>query len=190
MKENGFYKIKPEFFDLVNRLGGRYSDRKQRPVLCCMQDAYIPYLYWAIPTSNLAHRSQNQIDKIKKWCHEPGIRSCYYHLGHTDRPALFKVSNCFPVTEKYIDGEYISQGKHLVLRDKREIKAIRGKLARILFDESIHPDKYEQHITSIRNYLIEEMKTFQKERTPYNDLLVSLHRAKGKNKEKNNDPER
>jgi hypothetical protein len=41
-----------------------------------------------------------------------------------------------------------------VLRDKKEIAEIERKLSRILFDESLHPDKYEQHITSVYSFLV------------------------------------
>ena len=182
MIQNGFYKIKPEFVKLINQIGGKYADQKERPVFCCVKDAKIKSLYWAIPTSDLSHHSSVQIEKIKKWCAEKSIRSAYYHIGFTNRPAIYRISSCFPITQKHIDAEYISKGIHLILRDKREIETIRGKLGRILFDESIHPNKYEQHITDIRNYLVEELKQVEKsnseheeiqpERTPFNDLLV------------------
>lgn len=182
MTENGFYKIKPEFVDLINRIGGKYLDKKSRPVFCCIKDKDIESLYWAIPTSDYSHRSPKQIDKIKRWCTEKSIRSAYYHIGFTNRPAIYKISNCFPITDKYIEATYMSQGRPLILKNKREIKIIRSKLHRILFDESIHPNKYEQHITDIKNFLIEEIKqnqsikidtkNVQSEHTPFNDLLI------------------
>ena len=95
------------------------------------------------------------MDRINKYLSfsEDDIRSCYYHIGHTNRPAIFKISNALPVTEKHIDSEYFSQGIHLVLRNVKLIAEIERKLSRILFDESRHPDKYEQHITSIYSHL-------------------------------------
>lgn len=65
MVENGFYKIKPAFVELINHIGGKYADQKERPVFCCVEDAKIKSLYWAIPTSDLSHRSSVQIEKIK-----------------------------------------------------------------------------------------------------------------------------
>jgi len=58
-----------------------------------------------------------------------------------------------PITEVFIDGEYTSHGSHLILRDKKLIAEIERKLARILFDESRHPNKYEQHISEIYKFL-------------------------------------
>jgi len=126
MKPTGFYKLTPGFIDLVRRLGGTYRDSKERPVYCCIQDRDNPGVYWAVPTSDISHRAPEQINRIKSFCALPDrdIRSCYYHLGHTNRPAIFRISNVLPVTDKYIDGEYTSQGIHLVLRDKNLITDI------------------------------------------------------------------
>lgn len=212
MKENGFYKIKPEFIDLIIELGGKYADSKERPIFCCIEDAHIENLYWAIPTSDLSHHSKEQIEKIQRWCSETSIRSSYNHIGYTNRPAIYKISNCFPITEKYIDTAYISQGQPLVLKNKKEIGTIRTKLYRILFDESIHPNKYEQHITELQNFLVSEIqeqtrkpvasqnnllgKTTERESTPFNYLLVELrnsaHASKPSkpSKPKDHEPER
>lgn len=193
MIENGFYKISEEFIDLIHQLGGKYTDRKERPVFCCIEDVKIKKLYWAIPTSDLAHRPPAQIEKIKLWNEEKSIRSAYYHIGYTNRPALYRISNCFPITEKYISGEYVSQGIHLILRNPREIKIIQKKLHRILFDESLHPNKYEQHITQLCEYLVSEMECLltspmKKEATPFNDFLIQ--RNKEIHKKQDMEPER
>ena len=158
MKPTGFYKLSPEYPALVRQLGGTYRDNKERPVYCCIQDRSNPKIYWAVPTSDIAHRTPEQLDRIKRYCafEDRDIRSCYYHIGHTNRPAIFKISNVLPVTEKHIDGEYISQGSHLMLRDKKLIAEIERKLLRILFDESRHPNKYEQRISSLYSFLTKE----------------------------------
>ena len=158
MKKTGFYKLSLEYFELVAGLGGMYRDRKDRPVYCCLQDKKHSDIYWAIPMSDISHRAPEQLDRIKRYCDLPDrdIRSCFYHLGQTNRSAIFKISNVLPVTEKYISGEYISQGTHLVLKNEKLIAEIERKLSRILFDESRHPDKYEQRITSVYLYLTNE----------------------------------
>lgn len=160
MNENGFYLIKNEFVDLINNtIGGSYNDSKQRPIYCCIKDNKLDGIYWAIPTSDLSHRSSKQISKYERFINLPNkdIRSCYYHIGHTNRPALFKISNVFPVTDKYIIREYISNNKPLVMKNKTDIATIRKKVLRILSYENQHINKLEQHITDIKNYLIDEM---------------------------------
>jgi len=106
MKPTGFYKLSPKYIKLVNQLGGVYRDSKERPVYCCIQDRECHDIYWAIPTSEISHRTLEQLERIKRFCSLPNrdIRSCYYHIGHTNRPAIFRISNVLPVTESYIDG--------------------------------------------------------------------------------------
>jgi len=158
--ENAFYKISQDFIALINNLGGIYKDNKERPIFCCFEDKYIKNLFWAIPTSYYSHRSPKQLQKINGYCSldQRDIRYSYYHIGHTNKKAMYRISNCFPITDKYIDAPYMSQGLHLILASKHEIKIIRQKLSRILLDEKKHPNKYEQHITDIRSHLIREME--------------------------------
>ena len=155
MTQSGFYKLSQKYINLIKDLGGAYRDNRERPIYCCIQDKDCPSIYWAIPTSSISNRPSAQLDRVRRLCELPDrdIRSCYYHIGHTNRPAIFKVSNVLPITAAYIDGEYTSQGSHLILRDKRLIVEIQRKLSRILFDENLHPNKYEQHISSIYNFI-------------------------------------
>lgn len=76
----------------------------------------------------------------------------------TNKPALYRISNCFPITDKYIAKAYISQGNPLCLKNKQEIETIHKKLLRILSYEGRFPNRLEQHITDIKNYLINELQ--------------------------------
>lgn len=158
-KKNGFYKITQDFIDLIRDLGGQYKDAKERPVFCCVKDKYIKDLFWAIPTSDLSHRTPEQIEKVNTFCslNHRDIRWAYYHMGHTNRQALYRISNCFPIIDKYVDAPYTSQGKHLVLASKNDIEIIRNKLSRILLHEKMNPNKYEQHITTIKEHLMKQL---------------------------------
>lgn len=160
MIQNGFYKVKQEYIDLIRKVGGIYKDAKDRPIYCCIEDKYIKNLFWAIPTSDLSHRKTDQLTKIAEWCSLPerDIRWAYYYIGHTNRPALYRISNCFPIIDKYIDGIYISKGNHLILETKTDIEIISKKLARILFKESKYPNSFEQHITDIKIKMISELE--------------------------------
>lgn len=160
MKENGFYKIKQEYIDLIHSLGGEYKDTKERPVFCCIEDKFVEGLYWAIPTSSLDHRTPDQVERFQHYCNLPrrDIRWAYYYIGHTNRPALYRISNCLPITAKYIDSEYTSKGLHLELKNIKAIEEIRFKLRKILQAENRHPDKFEQKITSVKNKMIKELE--------------------------------
>lgn len=160
MIENGFYKVKQEYIDLIRKLGGTYKDAKERPIFCCIEDKYIKNLFWAISTSDLSHRKPEQIKKIKEWCslNDRDPRWAYYYIGHTNRPALYRISNCFPIIDKYVESPYISQGSNLVLKRESDIIIIRKKIARILLAESKSPNKFEQHITDIKRKMVDELE--------------------------------
>jgi len=179
MKPTGFYLLKDDYIDIIHSLGGRYTDNKDRPIYCCIQDKDNLEIYWAIPTSSVANRPTSQLERITRLCTLPDndIRSCYYHIGHTNRPAIFKISNVLPITDKYIDREYTSQGKHLILRKTSLADAISKKLSRILYDEKLHPDKYEQKITSLYKYL--ESQLIQDKKIMYDAIPKDSLKERG-----------
>lgn len=161
MIENGLYVVKKELLELIDSLGGDcdIDNGDKRPVFCCLKDNKIEGLYWAIPTSDLSHRDskQQQFYQFCLRCSERDLRSCYYHIAKTTKEALYKISSCYPVTEKYIDHEFISNGKHVVMRRQDDINEIRRKFKRILSMEFRKPNYFPQHITDIRNFMVEEL---------------------------------
>ena len=166
MREHGLYIIKKDFLELVHSLGGDcdFQNGNKRPIYCCIKDNKIDGLYWAIPTSDIAHRSGNQ-QSYYQLClskKDNDLRSCYYHIGRTTKEALYKISSCYPIIEKYIDHEFSSCGKHVIVRRSETIKELERKLKRILAFESRNPNYFSQHITDIKNYLINELEGQEK----------------------------
>ena len=161
MIENGFYKIKQEYYELIGKLGGIYKDNKTRPIFCCIEDNKYSGLFWAIPTSDYSHRTPEQKNKYEKYnsLGKKDIRYAWYFVGHTNIEAVYRISSCLPITDKYIECPYISQGIHLILKNRADISTIRNKLGIILITEKKYPNKYEQHITDIKEYLIKELQT-------------------------------
>lgn len=86
------------------------------------------------------------------------LRSAYYFIGHTNKKAIYRISNYFPIIDKYVEKPFITNGQQLFLVDQKDMKIIRKKLSKILFYEQNKPNKYEKHITDIKNHLIEELK--------------------------------
>lgn len=162
MKTHGFYIMKEEFNDLVRSVGGVYDylNGNKRPIYCCIKDSRVDGLYWAIPTSDLSHRSAEQLERYNRFLSLPDrdLRSCYYHIGRTTKEALFKISSCFPVTEKYIDHEFTTSGTHVVLRRAETVNEIERKLKRILAFESRKPNYFPQRITDLKLALIKELE--------------------------------
>jgi hypothetical protein len=155
MVENGYYKVTDSYFDFFSNTFGcvfKFNKGGNRPVFCCFEDTKVKGLYWAVPTGNAANKD---LSRIQAYMNQPKdkIGRSYYHLGHTNKPAIFYISSSFPITVKYISGEYESQGIHLITRDAIQNREIRSKLRNIIAYETIHANHFEQRITDIKNFL-------------------------------------
>ncbi len=77
---------------------------------------------------------------------------------------MYKISSCFPIITKYIDHEYTTSGKHVIMKRKESISEIERKLKRILAMEFNNNNYFPQHISDIRKYLIEELSVINVEK--------------------------
>ena len=117
-------------------------------------------LYWAIPVGNYEHRNEKQKSRINEYmnCGKKNIRSCFYHVGKTNEKSIFFISDVVPFTEKYIDREYKNKTRKIhIVKNKVLLAELEYKLGRILEFENRKPNYFRQHITDIKNYLLEEM---------------------------------
>lgn len=163
MVENGLYVVKRDILNIITSLGGDcdINSGDKRPVFCCVKDNKIEGLYWAIPTSDISHRSESQIEYYNMCmsCDEKDLRNSYYHIVKSNRTALYKISSCYPITDKYINHEYTVNKIHVIIQNKEDLAEINRKFKRILAVENRKPNYFRQHITDIKNYLIEELKS-------------------------------
>lgn len=161
MIENGMYFGKPELYDLIRNNGGQWNDSKERPLFCCVESREQKGLYWAIPVGNWDHRSDSAKLRIQSYINRPekDIASCYYHLGRTDVRSIFFISDAIPITDKYIDREYINHftsSIHIV-RNSNLISELNRKLSRILAYENSKNNYFRQHISDVKKKLISEL---------------------------------
>ena len=161
MLEHGMYFGKQEFYDTIRKIGGTWNDSKDRPLICLLKSLENEHLYWAIPVGNWNHRTQEAQDRIKKYLNYSisDIRSCFYHLGNTDKQSIFFISDVVPITDKYIERAYI--GRHTeaiyVIKNKNLLSELNRKLSRILTWENVHNNFFRQHITDLKTYLLNEL---------------------------------
>ena len=82
----------------------------------------------------MSHRENNQKEYYEFCLERPDndLRSCYYHIAKTTKRALYKISSCYPITEKYIEHPYITNKVHVVMQKQNDINEIRRKFKRIL----------------------------------------------------------
>lgn len=120
MKEGFYYIIKDCFFEKFSAQGSTFKDNKNqtRPTYCCFEDKIHKGLFWAVPTSSIDFKNTKRLERINQYLNYPekDIRSCYYHIGYTNKKALFCISSAFPVTEKYIERAYTTGGIPLELK--------------------------------------------------------------------------
>ena len=162
MDEYTIYFGKNCFYNIIRDIGGQWNDSKERPIVCLIKLAENDDIYWAIPMGNWKHRDDNAKERIKKYLDYPedDIRSCFYHLGRTDEKSIFFISDVVPITQKYIDRTYKNKytNEAYVIKNKKLLSELIRKTKRILSWENANPNYYRQHITDIKNYLIEELK--------------------------------
>lgn len=156
--ENGFYYlVKEEFFLKFSNNGSSFKYNKGgRPTYCCFEDNKYKGLFWAIPTSTLLGKDLHRIESFLS-ADESDIRHSYYHIGYTNRKALFCISSAFPIIDKYILRAYTTNGIPLELKREKQKTEIKKKLLKILTYENQFPNKLESHITDIKSVLLEEL---------------------------------
>ena len=164
MIEHGMYFGKSEFYQIIRDNGGSWNDSKERPIICLIKSTECDNLYWAIPVGNYEHRNEQAKERIQKFIqyNKKDIRSCFYHIGNTNEKSIFFISDVVPITDKYIDREYLNQSKKIhIVKNKVLLADLEYKLRRILSYEKNNPNFFRQHITDIKNYLIEELNENQ-----------------------------
>ncbi|MCR5805928.1 MAG: hypothetical protein K6G68_02710 [Oscillospiraceae bacterium] len=165
MVQNGMYYVKQDLYDIVRSLKGDVGDPRHRPVICLIPSEESEQLFWAIPMGNLNHRTNSQIERIHKYMSYPDndIRSCYYHIGRTTNDSIFFISDVLPVIDKYIEAEHLgADKKHFILKNPVLIKELQRKVYRVLSYENSSPNRFRQHITDTKNYLLEELVVIER----------------------------
>lgn len=162
MIERGLYYANSDFANMIKNVGGEWNDTKHRPIVCLIRSSENDKLYWAIPMGKLNHRDAIQIARINRFLSLPekDIRSCYYHIGRTTTKSIFFISDAIPIIDKYILDIHVgADSNHYIIKNPNLISELERKLKRILSDENSRPNKYRQHITDVKNHLLNEINT-------------------------------
>jgi hypothetical protein len=160
MIEKGLYYATPEFAKMIQSCGGVWNDTKHRPIVCLIKSSENENLYWAIPMGKLNHRDDSQKKRLDFYLNLPecDIRSCYYHIGRTTSQSIFFMSDAIPITDKYIDGPHVGADKQpFIIKNQNLASELERKLLRILAMENSKPNSFRQHITAVKNFLLNEL---------------------------------
>lgn len=161
MKENAIYFGKKEYYELIKKIGGTWNDAKERPIVCLLKSPENENIYWAIPMGNWEHRSEEAKERINKYIDLPedNIASCYYHVGRTTTKSIFFISDVVPITDKYIEREYLGRdSKGYVIKNPNLLAELQRKVRRIIYYEDKNPNLFRQHITDVKHFLINEIE--------------------------------
>lgn len=160
MNQHGMYFGKSSFYNLIRESGGVWNDSKERPIVCLIKLSENDSMFWAIPVGNWDHREDKAKERIEKFLNRPksDIRSCFYHIGKTDVTSIFFISDIIPITDKYIEREYIGKytGRQYIIKNAILLSELHRKAKRILSWENANPNYFRQHITDLKNYLFNE----------------------------------
>lgn len=161
MIEKGMYYVTEEFAQMIRSVGGVWNDPKHRPFVCLIKSKENDELFWAIPMGKLNHRDNLQKKRLDKYLNFPrnDIRSCYYHIGRTTSDSIFFVSDVVPVTDKYIEEPHFgADGKPFVVKNPQITSPLQRKLYRVLSLEKNQKNHFRQHITDIKEHLLDEIR--------------------------------
>lgn len=161
MKEHALYFGKNEFYEIIRNNGGTWNDSKERPIVCLVKSTEHDKLFWAVPIGNYEHRDREAKDRIQRYIDmdKKYIQSCFYHIGNTNERSIFFISDVIPITDKYIEREYRNRTRKVhEIKNQVLLSSLEYKLRRILSYEQNNPNFFRQHITDIKNYLLNELK--------------------------------
>lgn len=109
-----FYFIKDEFFDKVEdkELMQNKENGQKRPCYYCFKIKEYSNLFWFVPVSTKTDKYENiynhKIQKQIKLGKNPSVDTIVFgKIANTY--SAFLIQNMFPVTEKYIEGQYIKK---------------------------------------------------------------------------------
>jgi hypothetical protein len=138
--QNGLYFLKSSYKTIVELAGGHFSDQKLRPVVALLPSNFDISIFWAIPLGNYDHRNDAQKKRIQFFLNCPSydIRSCFYHVGNTDKKSIFFISDIIPITLSEIERQYlVGKFGHYVIKNNNLKNELQRKLRRILsFEQS------------------------------------------------------
>lgn len=160
MENRCMYFAKDEIYQKIKDIGGEWDDVKQRPIVCLIESTEKSGMYWAIPVGSWEHRNDESRKRIESFLKRPqqDLRSCYYHLGKTTIKSIFFISKAIPITDKYIEREYLGHNnKAYIIKNKKLLKELESKLSRILSMENSKNNYFKHKITDIKNILIAEL---------------------------------
>ena len=124
-----FYFIKDEFFDVIDdpELMKNKENGIKRPCYFCFKSKENDRIIWFIPVSTKIDKYKkiykNKIEKQIKLGKKPSVDTIVF--GYVSNVySTFLIQNMFPVTENYIENQYIKNNVAITLSNKLQTEII------------------------------------------------------------------
>lgn len=150
IKEGYFYFIKDEFFDVVNdmELMKNKESGSKRPCYYCFKITELPEFIWFVPVSTKVEKYKriylNKLKKQAKLGKNLAVDTMIFgNVANVE--SVFLVQNMFPVTEKYIESQYVKNNikirlsrklkKEIVFKANKVLILYRNGMKKIIFPD-------------------------------------------------------
>ena len=131
-----FYFIKDSFFDIIDdpELMTNKENGNKRPCYYCFKSKKYDKIIWFIPVSTKIDKYQriynNKIQKQIKLGKKPSIDTIVFG-DFANTYSAFLIQNMFPVTEEFIENQYIKNKVAIKLSNKLQVEII-SKATKVL----------------------------------------------------------
>lgn len=151
--QHGIYIVKDEFFARFSDFDWIYNKNESRPFYYVFPDA--DGIYWLIPMTSRVETIRNKIARSEE---KFGVGKCiYYAIGSVNGKEVgFRISDIFPITEKYIEREYQFNGCPAVIETKNLNELLERKAKKYLNMVRRGAIRTGKDIYAIRSILINE----------------------------------
>ena len=123
MIENGLYKILDKYYsDFPHEK--HIHNKNGRPFYYAVKGN--GGIYWLIPLSSQVDSYERKIQAVED---KRGKGNCIaYHIGViANKKRVFRICDMIPITDEYVAGEFVFDGTHYVVKDKKLIREISVK---------------------------------------------------------------
>lgn len=122
-----FYTLKDEFFDDFPDPYLKNNKNQKRPFYYCFKDSN--EIFWFIPCTSRVDKYNKMIEAAQKK-NKPADK--WHKIFLCGKENILLIQDVFPVTEKYINREFLKNNIHQRIASKTEQKIIRQKANKII----------------------------------------------------------
>lgn len=155
--DHGFYFIKDDFYEMVDKSLFKDNKHQHRPHYFCIEDS--DGLLWMIPLSSKVEKYQAIYDKKiakHKKCDTIEIAEV---IGGTK--SVFLIQNMFPIVPFFLAERYTVNNVNVEIKDEKLLRSIstKARTIRALMLKGIQFTPYQPDIIGLRKFLLKFFPT-------------------------------